>query len=52
LRRQSAHFQKNRDAAKAVFKGALEQPADPQAAAAWTMVANILINLDESLTKE
>jgi hypothetical protein len=29
LKRQSDHFRKNPDAAKAVFKGNLEQPADP-----------------------
>jgi len=52
LSRQMDHFRKNPAAAKAVFKGNLETPADPVAAAAWTMVANILINLDETLTKE
>jgi len=54
LRRQTAHFQKHRDAAKAVFKGGLVKPADGDlvAAAAWTMVSNVLINLDETLTKE
>ncbi|MBI3856898.1 MAG: DUF1553 domain-containing protein, partial [Planctomycetes bacterium] len=52
LKRQSEHFRKNAAAAKALFKGSPEQPADPVAAAAWTMLANILINLDETLTKE
>jgi hypothetical protein len=54
LQRQTAHFQKNPAAAKAVFKGSLVKPADADlvAAAAWSMVANILINLDETLTKE
>jgi hypothetical protein len=54
LSRQTAHFQARRDAAKAVFRGSLAKPdeADAVAAAAWTMVANVLINLDETLTKE
>jgi hypothetical protein len=52
LSRQMDHYRKNPAAAKAVFKGQPETPADPVAAAAWTMVANILINLDETLTKE
>ena len=52
LRRQQARFERNPGAATAVFKGHLETPKDPVAAAAWTMVANILINLDETLTKE
>jgi hypothetical protein len=54
LKRQTEHFQKNRDAAKAVFKSVQEKPADADlvAASAWTMVSNILINLDEALTRE
>ena len=54
LRRQADHFRKNPDAARRVFKGSLATPPDAELvdAAAWTMVANILINLDETLTKE
>jgi hypothetical protein len=52
LQRQTDHFRKHPDAAKAVFKGHGETPSEPVAAAAWTIVANILINLDETLTKE
>jgi len=54
LERQTAHFRNAPEAAKAVFKGSLVKPADGDlvAAAAWTMVSNILINLDETLTKE
>jgi hypothetical protein len=52
LSRQMNHYRRNPAAARALFKGHLETPADPVAAAAWTMVANILINLDETLTKE
>ena len=54
LKGQEEHFRRNPAAAKALFKGSLAKPADPDAidAAAWTMVANVLINLDETLTKE
>jgi hypothetical protein len=54
LRRQMEHFARDREAAKAVFNGSLVKPAeaDRVAAAAWTILANILINLDETLTKE
>jgi hypothetical protein len=51
LRQERAHFGAEPAAAKAVFKGA-ETPADPAESAAWTLVANVLINLDESVTKE
>jgi mono/diheme cytochrome c family protein len=52
LKRQRDHFRQSPDAAKAIFKGHPETPSEPVAAAAWTIVANILINLDETLTKE
>ena len=54
LERQAEHFRKNPEAAKGVFKGSVLKPAegDLVAAAAWTMLSNILINLDETLTKE
>jgi mono/diheme cytochrome c family protein len=54
FQRELEHFRKDSGAAKAVFKGSLVKPADADAAvaAAWTMAANILINLDETLTKE
>jgi mono/diheme cytochrome c family protein len=54
LQRQREHFRKSPEAAKAVFKGSLLKPADGDAveAAAWAMLSNILINLDETLTKE
>src|SRR5204862_272678 len=52
LKRQTDHYRRNPAAAKAVFKSHRDTPVDPVAAAAWTMVANILINLDETLTKE
>jgi mono/diheme cytochrome c family protein len=54
LKAQREHFRRNPAAAKALFKGSLAKPADADAvdAAAWTMLANVLINLDETLTKE
>src|SRR5439155_21584670 len=50
LKREMDHFQKNPKAAKAMFHGSLVKPSesDAVAAAAWTMVSNILINLDET----
>ncbi|HVE42866.1 MAG TPA: PSD1 and planctomycete cytochrome C domain-containing protein [Planctomycetota bacterium] len=54
LGRQTEHFRKHPEAANAVFKGSLAKPADGDAvaAAAWTMLSNVMINLDETLTKE
>ncbi len=51
LSRERRHFDRTPAAAKAVFKGA-ELPGDPAEAAAWTMIATVLSNLDETLTKE
>jgi len=51
LTRELAHFRKDPAAAKAVFKGAAP-PKDPVEAAAWTLIANVLLNLDETVTKE
>jgi len=51
LLRELEHFTKDKAAARAVFKGT-PPPQDLPEAAAWTLIANILINLDESLTKE
>jgi hypothetical protein len=50
---ERAHFSKDPKAARAVFKGsaALDE-RDLVDAAAWTLVANVLLNLDETLTKE
>jgi hypothetical protein len=47
FQREREHFAKDPAAAEALLKG----PADPEMAA-WTVVANILFNLDETLTKE
>jgi len=54
LQRQLKHFEKDPAAAKAVFKGSLVKPADADlaAGASWALLSNILINLDETLTKE
>jgi hypothetical protein len=54
-REQLAHYQANTDAAgKLVAVGASPRNMSLNVAehAAWTMVANLLLNLDESLTKE
>src|SRR5258706_7788717 len=55
LREQTAHYSGNREAAaKLVQVG--ESPVDPKMdtkeLAAWTMVASVLLNLDEVITKE
>jgi hypothetical protein len=46
---QLARFRADPAAARAV---AGEESSDPAELAAWTMVANVLLNLDETLTKE
>jgi len=51
LRQELEHFKKDKAAAKAVLK-ATELPKDLSEAAAWTLIANVLINLDETVTKE
>jgi hypothetical protein len=53
-RQQLSHFDKHSAEAKKVVKNHLDTPAKTGAAelAAWSMVANVLLNLDETLTKE
>jgi hypothetical protein len=51
LRQEQEHFTRDKAAAKAVFKGG-GLPQDLPETAAWTLIANVLINLDETLTKE
>ncbi|HEV2425499.1 MAG TPA: PSD1 and planctomycete cytochrome C domain-containing protein [Terriglobia bacterium] len=47
-----ARFQKDPAAAAKVIKGYEKASLDPAEQAAWTMVANVMLNLDETITKE
>jgi mono/diheme cytochrome c family protein len=47
LTQELAHFKQDKAAAKSVCKS-----DDPPEVAAWILIANVLINLDESVTKE
>jgi hypothetical protein len=50
----AAHYQTNPDAAKMLIafgESKADAALDPAALAAWTMVANELLNLDEALNK-
>jgi hypothetical protein len=49
---QVARFKKDAEAAERVIKGYAVSGCDPAEQAAWTLVANALLNLDEALTKE
>jgi mono/diheme cytochrome c family protein len=49
---QLDRFRKNADAAAQVIEGYALEGVDPAEQAAWTLVANALLNLDEALTKE
>jgi mono/diheme cytochrome c family protein len=53
-RKQFGFYQSNRPAAEKVTKGVREEtnPAGLPEMAAWTIVANVLLNLDETMTKE
>jgi len=56
--RQLAHYRADKAAAQRVAKGVPPglmdegRAGDPAELSAWTMVANVLLNLDEMLTKE
>ena len=45
-------FRRDPRAAAVVIKGYAVPGVDPAEQAAWTLVANALLNLDEALTKE
>jgi hypothetical protein len=51
-RTQLERFGNDRDAAARVIKDYAVNGIDPAEQAAWTLVANALLNLDETLTKE
>ncbi|TAM81978.1 MAG: DUF1553 domain-containing protein [Acidobacteria bacterium] len=46
------HYEKDLKAAGDVIKGYSDPKLNPAEQAAWTMVANVLLNLDEAITKE
>jgi mono/diheme cytochrome c family protein len=47
-----SRFRKDADAAAVVIRGYAVPGIDPAEQAAWTLVSNALLNLDEALTKE
>ncbi len=51
-RHEVTYFQSDAKAAGLVAKGYSGPPANLPEAAAWTMVSNVLLNLDEAITKE
>ncbi len=51
-RSEVAYFQKDPKAAGLVAKGFTGAATDLPQAAAWTMVSNVLLNMDEALTEE
>jgi mono/diheme cytochrome c family protein len=51
-RDEIAYFQKDLKAANLVAKGYTGPPANMPEVAAWTMVSNVLLNLDGALTEE
>jgi hypothetical protein len=51
----TAHYTRHADAARQLLATGLAGPdrcEDPAVLAAWTMIGNVILNLDESLTKE
>ena len=55
LREQTSHFANDTNAAAKLIHIGESQPdpkAEPAELAAWTMVASVLLNLDETITKE
>ncbi len=47
-----AHYRSDPKDAASVIKGFANSSLDPAQQAAWTMVANVMLNLDEAVTKE
>jgi hypothetical protein len=53
-KREIAHYDTNRDAAKkliAIGESKVKPQYDPAELAAWTLVANTILNMDETITK-
>jgi hypothetical protein len=50
--RERDHFRADREAATRLLAGLEARPAEVPELAAWTVVANVVLNLDETLTKE
>jgi hypothetical protein len=51
--KELAHFRSNPKAAREIFRGTdVPRDGDLAETAAWTLVANVILNLDETLTKE
>jgi cytochrome c553 len=51
-RQQLEKFQKDEKAAREIIKDDKAPPAEAADLAAWTMVSNVLLSLDETITKE
>lgn len=51
-RQQQAHFESDPKAASEIVRNYASPPSNVADQAAWTLVANVLLNMDETITKE